>query len=136
MCNIPTLPVSCGPQGKTPGLPQKPALWAVSSTGLLGQGVPCHAGFGLLRLYWLIQKCAEKLAYIRRLNASETEPIPLAKRPPMALEIDCRTLTNRVCSSIARTVAQGWGTEGHFAPARLSSRAISAFALSSGLSCT
>src|SRR5919106_3942365 len=48
------------------------------------------------RLCWVIQKCAEELAYIRRVNASETEPIPLAKRPPMALEIDCCTLTNRV----------------------------------------
>jgi hypothetical protein len=30
-----TLPVSCGPQGKTQGIPQKPTLWAVSSSGRL-----------------------------------------------------------------------------------------------------
>jgi hypothetical protein len=43
-CPAHTLPVSGGPQGNTPGIPQKPALWAVSSTGLFGpvesQGCP------------------------------------------------------------------------------------------------
>jgi transposase-like protein len=57
----------------------------------------------MYRLCWLIQKCAEKLVYMRRLNASETEPIPLAKRPPMASEIDRRTLTNRVCICLVRS---------------------------------
>ena len=33
-----TLPVSCGPQPPRPGTSTKPALWAVSSTGMFGQG--------------------------------------------------------------------------------------------------
>src|SRR6266852_4759497 len=36
-----TLPVSCGPQATTPRTSKKPALWAVSSTGLLGWASPC-----------------------------------------------------------------------------------------------
>src|SRR5919106_3012628 len=61
------------------------------------------------RLCWVIQKCAEELAYIRRVNASETEPIPLAKRPPMALEIDCCTLTNRVNYDAVCTTSGSFG---------------------------
>jgi hypothetical protein len=32
-------PLSCGPQAKTPGTTRKPALWAVSSSGLFDQGI-------------------------------------------------------------------------------------------------
>src|SRR5262249_51925654 len=37
---ISTLPLSCGPQEKTPAIPPKPALWAVSSSGLFGWARP------------------------------------------------------------------------------------------------
>jgi hypothetical protein len=39
-----TLPVSCGPQEKTLENPTKPALWAVSSSGLSGGGPPLPVG--------------------------------------------------------------------------------------------
>ncbi len=48
------------------------------------------------RLCWLIQKRAEKRAYIRRLEARETEAMPLVKHTPTVLEIGSRDLTNRV----------------------------------------
>src|SRR5207247_4707816 len=35
-----TLPVSCGPQPPRPGTTKKPALWAVSSSGLFGCARP------------------------------------------------------------------------------------------------
>jgi hypothetical protein len=41
-------------------------------------------------------KTVGKRAYIRRCKTRETKSIPLVKRIPMALEIDCRALTNRV----------------------------------------
>jgi hypothetical protein len=37
------LPVSSGPQAKTPGITKKPALWAASSTGLFGTGKDIRA---------------------------------------------------------------------------------------------
>jgi hypothetical protein len=40
-----------------------------------------------------------KRAYIRRLKARETETMPLVPRTPMALEIACCALTNRVTTS-------------------------------------
>ena len=36
---------------------------------------------------------------MRHLKIRETEAMPLVTRPPMALEIDCRALTNRVTTS-------------------------------------
>jgi len=48
------------------------------------------------RLCWFIQKRAEQESCIRRLQARETTCIPLVKRTPIALEIDCRAFTNRV----------------------------------------
>jgi hypothetical protein len=43
-----TLPVSCGRQGKISRVPQKPALWAVSSPGLFGK--PWFLALGFRRL--------------------------------------------------------------------------------------
>jgi hypothetical protein len=51
---------------------------------------------GQHRLCWVRQKDAEKEPCIRRLKASETEHIPLAKLAPIALESNRRDLTNRV----------------------------------------
>src|SRR5919108_421965 len=41
-------------------------------------------------------KTRAKAVYIRPLEVRETEVMPLLKRIPMALEIDCRAFTNRV----------------------------------------
>ena len=41
-------------------------------------------------------KRAEKRSCIQRSKARKTEPLPLVKRTPVALEVDCRDLTNRV----------------------------------------
>jgi hypothetical protein len=41
-------------------------------------------------------KTRAKAVYIRRLEVRETEVMPLLKRIPVALEIDCRTFTSRV----------------------------------------
>ena len=45
-----TLPVSGGPQPPGPGTTKKPALWAVSSSGLFGWASPCaHLSNDLVR---------------------------------------------------------------------------------------
>ena len=51
-----------------------------------------------------MQKRAEKRAYIRRLKARTTEAMPLAKRIPTVLVIDCRALTNRVWDDVDFTI--------------------------------
>jgi hypothetical protein len=48
------------------------------------------------RLCWLSRKRTGKWACIQRLKAKDTGSTPLVKRTPMAVEIDCRALTNRV----------------------------------------
>jgi hypothetical protein len=63
-----------------------------------------------------MQKRAAKWAYIRRLEAGATETMPLVPRTPMALEIACCALTNRVTRSFTpvrteATVSGGHGLE-------------------------
>jgi hypothetical protein len=51
------------------------------------------------RLCWLSQKHAQRRSRIRRVEARETEAMPLGKRTLVVLDIDCRDLTNRVTTS-------------------------------------
>ncbi len=59
-------------------------------------------------LCWLSQKRADTQPCIQRLKARETEVIPLVKRPPVALEIDGRDLTNGGNTDTTLKIAQGY----------------------------
>jgi hypothetical protein len=68
------------------GRSRRKDVGAVTSPAVSGQTLLAHS------------RPAERRSCIRRLEAKETEAIPLVKRTPLALDIDCRDLTTRVRS--------------------------------------